>query len=160
MPVLFSRACEYALRALFEMARQEEQESWTVQDLAQRTHTPAPFLAKTFQSLVKGDILTSTKGRSGGFAFARPPAQIRLMDVVDLIDGPALVENCALGLPACGDCNPCPFHDHWKEIRSAIVNTLRSETLASSSLMKKSGTRPGRKPAKTRLALSKSRISP
>jgi len=159
MPVLFSRACEYALRALFEMARQQEQESWTVQELAQRTHTPAPFLAKTFQSLVKGEILTSTKGRRGGFAFARRPDQIPLMEVVALIDGPALVENCALGLPTCGDRNPCPFHDRWKEIRASIVNLLRSESLAKNSLSKKLGSRPGRKPTNPKLVLSKSRTT-
>lgn len=159
MPVLFSRACEYALRALFEMARHQDQNSWTVQELAQRTHTPAPFLAKTFQSLVKGEILTSTKGRSGGFAFARQPDQILLMDVVALLDGPALVENCALGLPTCGDRNPCPFHNNWKEIRASIMKILRSENLARNSLSKKLGPRPGRKPTKPKLALTKSRTS-
>ncbi len=159
MPVLFSRACEYALRALFEMARQEEQESWTVQELAQRTHTPAPFLAKTFQSLVKGDILTSTKGRSGGFAFARRPDQILLMEVVAIIDGPALVENCALGLPTCGDRNPCPFHQNWKEIRTSIVSILRSETLAQSSLAHKLGRRPMRKSTKPKISPGRPRTS-
>jgi Rrf2 family protein len=129
MPVLFSRACEYALRALFEMARHPEQEFWTVQELAQRTGTPAPFLAKTFQSLVKGDILISTKGRHGGFAFARAPQRISLIEIVDLIDGPDVSKNCALGLATCNDDTPCPFHGHWKSIRASISNTLRHETL-------------------------------
>jgi Rrf2 family protein len=129
MPVLFSRACEYALRALFEMARHPEQDSWTVQELAQSTDTPAPFLAKTFQSLVKGDILISTKGRHGGFAFARPPQRISLMEIVDLIDGPDVSKNCALGLATCNDDTPCPFHSHWKNIRASISNALLHETL-------------------------------
>jgi Rrf2 family protein len=130
MPVLFSRACEYALRALFEMARHPEQEFWTVQELAQRTDTPAPFLAKTFQSLAKGGILFSTKGRHGGFAFARPPQRIFLMEIVALIDGPDVSKNCALGLAHCSDDSPCPFHAHWKNIRASILNALSHETLA------------------------------
>jgi Rrf2 family protein len=130
MPVLFSRACEYAVRALFEMARRPNQESWTIQELASRTDTPAPFLAKTFQSLVKGDILISTKGRRGGFAFARPPQKISLMEIVELIDGPALAHNCALGLPACSNDAPCPFHEHWKTLRDSIALALRHQTLA------------------------------
>lgn len=129
MPVLFSRACEYALRALFEMARHLEQESWTIQELAQRTGTPAPFLAKTFQALAKGEILLSTKGRHGGFAFARAPQKIALMEIVDLIDGPTVSKNCALGLSTCSDDSPCPFHGHWKGIRGSITNALRTETL-------------------------------
>lgn len=133
MPVLFSRACEYALRALFEMARHPEQKFWTVQELAQRTDTPAPFLAKTFQSLVKGDILISTKGRRGGFTFARPPQRISLMEIVDLIDGPEVSKNCALGLAACNDDAPCFFHAHWKSISASIANTLCRETLVQNT---------------------------
>jgi len=130
MPVLFSRACEYALRALFEMARHPEQESWTIQELASRTDTPAPFLAKTFQSLVKGEILISTKGRRGGFAFARAPQKISLIKIVELIDGPALAYNCALGLPTCSNDAPCPFHARWKAIRDSITNALQHQMLA------------------------------
>ncbi len=70
MPILFSRACQYALRGLVEMARHKENQFWTVQELAEQTKTPAPFLAKTFQTLVKNGVLTSTKGRRGGFSFA------------------------------------------------------------------------------------------
>ncbi len=98
MPVLFSRACEYALRALFEMARHPEQDSWKVQELAQRTDTPAP-------------------------------QRISLIEIVDLIDGPDVSKNCALGLAHCSDDTPCPFHGHWKSIRASISNTLRHETL-------------------------------
>jgi Rrf2 family protein len=134
MPVLFSRACEYAVRALFEMARRPERESWTIQELANRTDTPAPFLAKTFQSLVKGEILISTKGRRGGFAFARPPQKITLMEIVELIDGPALAQNCALGLPTCSSDNPCPFHVQWKGIRDSIASALQQQTLTNSAV--------------------------
>jgi Rrf2 family protein len=129
MPVLFSRACEYAVRALFEMARRPDQEYWTIQELASRTDVPAPFLAKTFQSLVKGDILISTKGRRGGFTFARSPQKISLKEIVELIDGPALAHNCALGLPTCSTDNPCPFHAHWKTIRDSIASALQQQTL-------------------------------
>ncbi len=67
MPVIFSRACEYAIRGLIEMARHPEQKNWKIQDLAERTNAPAPYLAKTFQTLVRRQILNSTKGRGGGF---------------------------------------------------------------------------------------------
>lgn len=129
MSIIFSRGCEYALRALVEMARHPGQTSWTVQELADRTRTPAPFLAKTFQALTRGKLLKSTRGRGGGFMFARPVSEIRLIDVVQLIDGPSLLTDCALGLPACGDENPCPFHFHWAGIRAAIIQALTEETL-------------------------------
>lgn len=129
MAVVFSRACEYALRALFEMARHPEQDNWTVQELARRVDIPAPFLAKTFQTLVKGKILISSKGRSGGFNFARKPVTISLLQVVEIIDGTSLAQDCALGLPSCSETNPCPFHPHWKGMRETIIAALRSESL-------------------------------
>ncbi len=137
MAVVFSRACEYALRALFEMARHPEQDYWTVQELAQRVDVPAPFLAKTFQTLVKGKVLNSSKGRSGGFAFARKPGQIALLQVVEIIDGTTLAKDCALGLPACSESNPCAFHPHWKSIREGILVALRSESLVQSAQKRK-----------------------
>lgn len=130
MSVLFSRGCEYALRGLVEMARHPEQEYWTILDLASRTETPAPFLAKTFQQLVRAKLLRSAKGRGGGFAFARPPQEISVIGVVETLDGDALAQECALGLPECSEANPCPFHRHWKGIRESILEALTAESLA------------------------------
>lgn len=133
MPVLFSRACEYALRALCEMAHHPEQEFWTVQELAKQTDAPAPFLAKIFQQLVKGKVLVSSKGRRGGFALARSPKTISLLEIVEHVDGMALANNCTLGLQACNNQEPCPFHGRWVGIREAILHALRHQTIAQAA---------------------------
>lgn len=129
MSVLFSRGCEYALRGLVEMARRPEKSSWSVQDLADASETPAPFLAKTFQTLVKHGILASTKGRGGGFSFARPLEKISLLEVVSIIDGSTLTDECALGLDECSERNPCPIHSQWRTIREQIVKALSQQSL-------------------------------
>ncbi len=129
MPVLFSRACEYALRGLVEMAKHPDTEYWTVQELAERSNTPAPFLAKTFQILVKQRILTSTKGRRGGFALRRSPDKISILEIVNIIDGPSLMKDCVLGFAECGDEEPCPFHDQWATMRTQLVEALSTQTL-------------------------------
>lgn len=130
MPVIFSRACEYALKGMIEMARHPDQDLWRIHELAERADVPGPFLAKTFQSLVKAEILASTKGRRGGFSFARLPDRISLLEVVEIIDGPSLQKDCVLGFPTCSDVSPCPFHSYWGEIRGSILDALRNETLA------------------------------
>ena len=130
MPVIFSRACESALRGLVEMARHPEKQFCKIQELAEQAETPAPFLAKTFQSLVKARILNSSKGRQGGFSFRRPADKIFLIDIVKTIDGTTLTHDCALGLPECHDDNPCPFHDQWKRIRIPLIEALSEESLA------------------------------
>ncbi len=148
MSVLFSRGCEYALRGLMEMASHPEKTFWTVQELAELSETPAPFLAKTFQTLVKHGILTSTKGRGGGFSFARPLEKISLLEVVSIIDGPTLTEECALGLDECSERNPCSIHSQWRDIREQIVSALSEQSLLE--FARKSKRKGSKKPRKTR----------
>ena len=130
MPVMFSRACEYAIRVLSVMAGEQDRQSWQIQDLAKRTETPAAFLSKIFQSLAKADILNSSKGRGGGYTFARPANKIFLTSIVDAIDGEALFEECVLGLPECGGDSPCAYHDDWGPIRDSIIASLSRKSLA------------------------------
>ncbi|MFQ5708021.1 MAG: RrF2 family transcriptional regulator [bacterium] len=130
MSVIFSRACEYAVRGLVEMARNPDKKSWTIPEVAKQAASPAPFLAKTFQSLVKGGILNSTKGRQGGFSFARPADQIFLIEIVNIIDSTTLTHDCALGMPECNDENPCPFHLHWRKVRVPLIEALSEESVA------------------------------
>jgi Rrf2 family protein len=130
MPVLFSRACEHALRGLIEMAREPDRRFWSVNELARRCDAPAPFLAKTFQSLVKARVLRSSRGRRGGFSFARSADDISLLDIINIIDGPTLSKSCALGLSTCCDGDPCPFHSHWGGIRASLMEALSNETIA------------------------------
>lgn len=131
MSVLFSRACEYGLRALVEMAHDHEQNLHLAQNLAKRLDIPAPFLAKILQLLVKKGLLNSSKGRGGGFSFARSAQDIKLIEVVEAIDGLTLAHGCVMGLPNCGDANPCPIHSSWGPIRQSIVDVLSTKTIDS-----------------------------
>jgi Rrf2 family protein len=130
MTLLFSQACKYTIRALVKMARHPEITQWSVHNLAKQIDIPAYFLAKNFQLLAKRDILKSSKGRQGGFSFAKPSDKITIIDVVETIDGTELAHQCTLGFPECGDDNPCPFHFDWKRIRAELVDVLANKTIA------------------------------
>lgn len=88
------------------------------------------FLTKVFQQLNDAGLLTSKRGPGGGVALTRRPDQIRLYDIVVAIDGDDLFEECVLGLPGCGEAEPCPLHDHWTEVRGRLETTFRTTTLA------------------------------
>lgn len=128
MPVLFSRACEYAIHGLVEMARYPEEEFWRIQDLAQKINVPSSVLAKTFQTLVKEQILYSAKGPGGGFSFALPTKKISLMKIVNIIDGSNLFQNCILGHLECNGNHLCPIHELWESARDIILNNLNQTT--------------------------------
>jgi Rrf2 family transcriptional regulator, iron-sulfur cluster assembly transcription factor len=128
--VLYSNACEYALRALTQLAGRPAGEVVRLQELARAEEIPAPFLAKIVQGVVRAGLLRSTRGRGGGLALARPAGTITLLDVKRAVDGTGDLEGCAVGLARCSDEMPCPQHETWKPLREAIKQYLATTTLA------------------------------
>jgi len=128
--VIYSRACEYAIRGLAHLAERRHGDLVRLRDIARAEDIPQPFLAKVFQDLVWAGVLESARGRSGGYALARPAAQITLHEIREAIDGAADLTRCAVGLGECSDTMPCPLHDTFKPIRERIKQYLQRTTLA------------------------------
>lgn len=128
--MLYSRPCEYALRALTYLSSQNEKGLSRVHEIAESEDLPAPFLAKLLQQLARTGILTSVKGPKGGFGLARRPEEISLIEIVSAVDGTESLNRCAVGLAECSDNSPCPLHDSWKPLRTQITTYLSEQTLA------------------------------
>ena len=129
MAHLYSRGCEYALRALQALARDPGKPA-TVTQLCRRASVPEHFTRKMLQPLVKAGILKSARGPGGGFTFGREPHDIALLDVVLAIESGPLFEPCVLGMNACEDSDPCPLHHLWVPIRNAALNMLKHRSVA------------------------------
>jgi Rrf2 family protein len=128
--MIFSTTTEYAIRGLSEMATRAPERVIMLDELVGGTDLPRDFLAKVFQKLVKGGVLTSSKGRGGGFGLARPAHEITLAQIVEAIEGPMATEHCVVGLAACNDAMPCAQHDLYKPIRQRLKDYLTTTTLA------------------------------
>jgi Rrf2 family transcriptional regulator, iron-sulfur cluster assembly transcription factor len=126
---MFSRGCQYAIRALVYLAERGEERSHQIKEIAERLDVPYPFLAKVTQSLVARGLVSSQKGPGGGVRLARDPSKIFLSEVVEAVDGPRSVQGCILGLPECGEEEPCPLHDVWGGMRDRMVGILEAESL-------------------------------
>ena len=129
MSLVFSRACEYGIQGTLYIATKQG-ERVGIKEIAMELKIPVHFLAKILQSLAEKGVLTSYKGVHGGFTLQRSPENIRLIDVVEAIDGLNFFENCILGFPECGNENPCPVHDRWGQIRDVISSMLSDDSLA------------------------------
>lgn len=128
---MFSKACEYAIRALIYIAQQNNLGNRTsLKDIADAIESPEAFTAKILQKLVHNRIITSLKGPNGGFSI--DPEKIeetKLIHIVSAIDGDGIRRNCALGLKECGEVFPCPLHHKFKIIREQIELMLTSTSL-------------------------------
>src|ERR671924_2172457 len=77
----------YALRALAELARSGAAGPVPIAELARRRDIPVQFLEQLFAVLRRAGVLRSQRGVKGGYAFARPPAEITALEIVELLDG-------------------------------------------------------------------------
>jgi Rrf2 family protein len=128
--MIYSRSAEYAIRAFVHLAQVPEGKFAMVKNIAQEEHIPAHFLAKILQQLARKGLLRSSKGPTGGFALRVDPAEIRLLDIVESLDGLAPYQQCASGLSECSDDMPCSMHDSWVNLRSRIMDYLGRNTIA------------------------------
>jgi len=129
MTVIFSKKCEYGLQAVLYLAAKENGEIISAEDIAKKLSIPKEFVSKILQSLTDSGIIFSKKGKSGGFALAKDPKTIRLIDIVAAIDGLGLFNSCVLGFPNCNPNHPCQLHERWGVLRTNAYSMLTDETL-------------------------------
>jgi len=133
MSLIFSKSCEYALQASLFLARNSDDEFALLRDISDHLNIPHHFLSKVLQTLARNDIVISSKGINGGFALARDPGEITLIEIVRAVDGDKFLEDCVLGFPGCADQSPCPVHSQWKRAKDIILVMLNKKTLADLS---------------------------
>jgi Rrf2 family protein len=127
MTVLFSKQCEYGILSVLYIATKGNNAVVSSQEISERLDIPKEFVSKILQSLCKGRIIGSVKGKNGGFFLKRNPRRIHLIDIVRAIDGDDILNSCVLGFRECSSANPCPVHNKWKNIRKSISEMLISE---------------------------------
>ena len=128
---MFSKTCEYGIRAAIFIAEESRKRNKTgIKEIAGHIDSPEAFTGKILQTLVKRQIISSTKGPSGGFYISEESlSQIKLVEIVSSIDGDAVFKNCALGLNVCSEDSPCPLHSEFKRIRDELEAMLRSVSI-------------------------------
>jgi Rrf2 family iron-sulfur cluster assembly transcriptional regulator len=128
MTVFFSKACELGLQAVLYLSAKEKR-IFNAEEVSKELKVPKEFVSKVMQTLTRSGIVGSKKGKRGGFYLARDPRQIKLIDIVEAIDGLDLFKTCVLGFQGCSVSEPCPVHDKWGKLRDEAFKMLSEETL-------------------------------
>ena len=87
MTVFFSKKCEYAIQAILLMAASENDCICPAEEISKKLNIPKEFISKILQSLCESRIIESKRGKTGGFKLAKHPSEIKLIDIVEAIDG-------------------------------------------------------------------------
>ena len=128
MTVIFSKTCELGLQAVLFLSTKEKK-IYNAEEISNELKVPKEFVSKVLQILTTSGIVGSKKGKSGGFFLAKTPDQIKLIDIVEAIDGLEVFKSCVLGFPGCSHETPCPVHYQWGKLREEAFQMLSEETL-------------------------------
>jgi Rrf2 family protein len=127
---MLSNASKYAiLSTLYLAEHSSEERKISVKEIADNIDVPSPFLAKLFQQLVRGKIISSTKGPHGGFYLSDKNKKKNVLDIIDNIDGLNKLNGCFLGLHECDSTNPCPVHFIVVPFKNNILAKFRDLTI-------------------------------
>jgi cysteine desulfurase len=112
------------------VARHGDDQLVRVLDAASALDIPRNYLSKILHALARAGLLTSSRGKSGGFRLARPADQVTLWSVVQEFDRMPEQRRCLLGRPVCSDRTACAAHDAWKRTAESVAAFFRGTTVA------------------------------
>lgn len=134
---MLSHKARYGLRALVELAR-EDGGLATSGDLAARADAPRKFLEAILLELSRRGVITSRRGKFGGYTLSRPAGEITFAEVIRVIDGPLALAPCVsvMAFRKCDDCpdlDTCSLREALKRARDATSDVLENYTLADAA---------------------------
>lgn len=128
MTVFFSKSCELGLQAVLYLSAKEKR-IFNAEEVSKELKVPKEFVSKVLQILTSSGIVGSKKGKNGGFYLAKEPGEVKLIEIVEAIDGLDVFKSCVLGFPGCSIETPCPVHEKWGKLRDEMYKMLSDETL-------------------------------
>lgn len=131
-----SKRTQYGLRALYALAERHGAGPVLITQLARDEAIPKKFLEQILLSLKSFGLVTSRKGKGGGYLLAQRPEEITLASVIRQMEGPLAPLPCASETrfrkcDECVDIDTCGTRLVMREVRDAIAAILEKETLAS-----------------------------
>jgi Rrf2 family protein len=132
----FSKTTEYALRVLSYMSLHDD-ELYSAEELFTTLKVPKKYLQRILTDLAKGGFIKSSRGRNGGFGFARSTDQIFLSEIVASTEGINWEPKCIFGFGECAFNNSCAMHDIWCDTHNSLATMLKSTSLSDLKKTKK-----------------------
>ena len=120
-----SRQADYAVRAVRELVKAGPGALLQTHSIAAKQEIPEKYLPTIIRTLARAGLLRTLRGSQGGVSLARQPHAITLLEVVEAIDGPVLLNRCRI---RPGECQPggqpCALHDFWENLVAEVRSRM------------------------------------
>ena len=123
-----SRQADYASRIILHLALQPNGDRITAGEIAKQRLIPRSFVRRVVTQLSAAGLLTTTRGSDGGITLARPADQITLLEVIEAIDGPLMLNICTEEPQFCPLMPACTVHQAWVDARHLLTTHLAQVT--------------------------------
>ncbi len=120
---MVSQKCQYAIRAIFELARRYGQGPVKISDIAEAQSIPLRFLQVILHQLRRAAFVESRRGAEGGYILARQPDRLTVGEIVKFVEGPLVPVACMTGSKSAGKCSiygNCVFMGMWERAAKAM----------------------------------------
>jgi Rrf2 family protein len=124
-----STRARYGTRALLDLALQSGEGMVLLKDIARRQEISLPYLEHLITPLVSAGIIKSTRGARGGVLLLKPPAEIKLSEVLQVLEGSIAPVDCVDNPKICPRSDLCVTRDIWGEMKEVMDEVLESTTL-------------------------------
>jgi Rrf2 family cysteine metabolism transcriptional repressor len=119
----------YGTKALLDLALHHSEGPVPIREIARRQGIPVHYLERLLTPLISARLIGSIRGARGGLKLLRYPKDIRLIDVVRLLEGPLSPVECLNNPENCPRADTCVTRDVWEEVKKAIDSVLEATTL-------------------------------
>lgn len=124
-----TRRGDYAIRGMVYLAGQPADKVTLLGDMAAAVEASPAILAKIFQHLNKVGLVSSYRGTGGGFVLGRPAEAITLLEIVEAVEGPIVLNRCLIARGTCSRDSFCPVHPVWGRVQEKMRSMLGEYTL-------------------------------
>ncbi|HET8784337.1 MAG TPA: Rrf2 family transcriptional regulator [Candidatus Limnocylindrales bacterium] len=142
MRLELTRRGDYAVRAMLALAARDLREITSGREIAAEMAIPGAFLPRVMTDMVTAGLARSTTGRTGGYALARPAADITLLQVIEAAEGDSRRTTCVLRGVPCGQDGHCQVHAVFFAAQDALLERFRGVTLAELAARTRTTARP------------------
>jgi len=119
----------YGTRAMLDLALHHGEGPIQLRDIASRQQISERYLEQLVLTLKAGGLLKSIRGAKGGFTLSKPPSGIRLIDIVQTLEGAICPVACIDDPDSCSRVDECVTRDIWGDLGKAMTQVLESQTL-------------------------------
>jgi len=128
--VEITRQADYAVRAMINLSGLPLDRRVSTAAISVAEDIPLPFLTKVISRLAMAGLVTTSRGMGGGVSLGRPAEEINLLQIIEAVDGPIILNRCLLRSSACEREPYCAAHDVWTNIQDCLVQELTAMTLS------------------------------